>query len=87
MGFTLTLTLLGVYSICLKFAVSISWLSMNDVGVIQAIAKARNGVEVAFSALQFVMSIIAVLWADNTTRVERKLYRKVRNRKNQNRVI
>jgi hypothetical protein len=54
---------LTLYHLCLLFALSFAWLSFADLNVINAIAKARSGFEVAFTALQFICTIWTALWA------------------------
>lgn len=39
------------------FALSFAWLSFSDLNVINAIAKARSGFEIAFTALAFVITL------------------------------
>ncbi|MCJ1343005.1 hypothetical protein MMC31_001194 [Peltigera leucophlebia] len=51
------LLFIGVYQICLMFALSFAWLSFSDLNVINAIAKARSGFEIAFTALAFVITL------------------------------
>jgi hypothetical protein len=57
------LCFLAFYHICLLFALSFAWLSFSDLHVINAIAKARNGFEIAFTALQFISTIWTASWA------------------------
>jgi len=52
---------LAVYHICLLFALSFTWLSFSDLHVINAIAKARSGFEVAFTALQFFLTCLTAI--------------------------
>jgi hypothetical protein len=73
-------TLVGCYLICLKFAVCISWLSMNDVKIIESLAKAKNGFEIAFTALQFVLGIMAIMWADSATKYKPPMYQHEKER-------
>jgi hypothetical protein len=71
---------LAVYHICLLFAVSFTWLSFSDLHVINAIAKARSGFEVAFTALQFFLTCLTALVAcvNKYDRTDGDLYYKVR---------
>lgn len=57
------LLFLGAYQICLMFALSFAWLSFSDLDVINAIAKARSGFEIAFTALQFMCTCGIAAWA------------------------
>lgn len=57
------LLFVGLYQICLMFALSFAWLSFSDLNVIDAIAKARSGSEIAFTALEFVSTIVITFWA------------------------
>ncbi|KAF2866047.1 hypothetical protein BDV95DRAFT_210808 [Massariosphaeria phaeospora] len=52
---------LGIYHVCLRFALAISWLSFADIETINKIAKAKNAFEIAFTALEFVISLFALL--------------------------
>lgn len=45
------------------FALAFAWLSFADLDVINAIAEARNGFEIAFTAVQFVAMLWTVSWA------------------------
>lgn len=58
------LLFLGVYQICLMFALSFAWLSFSDLDVINAIAKARSGFEIAFTALAFVSTCVITARAE-----------------------
>lgn len=58
------LLFLGVYQICLMFALSFVWLSFSDLDVINAIAKARSGFEIAFTALAFVSTCVITARAE-----------------------
>lgn len=53
---------LGLYHLCLLFALSFAWLSFSDLNVINAIAKARNGLEIAFTAFHLSCTICTVVW-------------------------
>jgi len=56
---------LALYHLCLQFALAFAWLSFADLNIINDIAEARNGFEIAFTAVQFVSTICTVLWAWN----------------------
>jgi hypothetical protein len=57
------LVLLGVYQLCLLFALDFTWLGFADPGVINEISKDRIAFEVAFSAVMFVVVIaLAIVW-------------------------
>ncbi|KAF2737633.1 hypothetical protein EJ04DRAFT_510082 [Polyplosphaeria fusca] len=51
----LLLWIVGIYHICLRFALAISWLYLTDTTKVNQIAKAKNGFEIAFQALQFII--------------------------------
>lgn len=56
------LVLLGVYQLCLLFALDFTWLGFADPGVINEISKDRSAFEVAFSAVMFIVVIhLAIL--------------------------
>ena len=57
------LLFLTLYHLCLLFALAFAWLSFADLDVINAIAEARNGFEIAFTAVQFITTLMTVLWA------------------------
>ena len=48
---------LALYHLCLQFALSFAWLSFADLGDINAIAEARNGFEITFTAVQFIFTL------------------------------
>lgn len=48
------LWIMGIYFICMQFAVAFAWLNFADVQVIQRLAKAKNGLEIALCAIQLV---------------------------------
>lgn len=54
---------LAFYHICLLFALSFAWLSFSDLDAINSIAEARNGFEIAFTAIQFISTIWTAIWA------------------------
>ncbi|KAF1808250.1 hypothetical protein P152DRAFT_462739 [Eremomyces bilateralis CBS 781.70] len=54
---------LSFYHICLLFARDIAWLYASDPQVIQLLATARNGFEIAYMAMQFLGAVIAFSWA------------------------
>ncbi|KAH0537286.1 hypothetical protein FGG08_005911 [Glutinoglossum americanum] len=54
---------LALYHLILLFVLSFAWLSFSDLNVINAIAEARSGFEVAFTALQFCSTIAMSVWA------------------------
>jgi hypothetical protein len=53
----------ALYHLCLLFALSFAWLSFADLHVINSLAGARSGFEVAFTVLQFCATIGTVCWA------------------------
>ncbi|KAI9769804.1 MAG: hypothetical protein M1840_003798 [Geoglossum simile] len=65
---------LGLYHVCLLFGLSFAWLSFSDLGVINAIAKARNGFEIAFTASQFIATfgIIGEAFAGGVRRQDKQ---------------
>lgn len=54
----------STYHICLLFGLTVVWLQATDPQVIQLIAKARNGFEVAYMAVQFVGTLAMGGWFD-----------------------
>ena len=56
------MSFLALYYLGLQFALCHTWLSFSDVWAINAIAKGRNGFEIAFTTLQFVATGIAGLF-------------------------
>ena len=62
-GVIALLWFLALYQLCLQFALSFTWSSFSNLGTINAIAKARSGFVVAFTAVQFCSTIATVVWA------------------------
>jgi hypothetical protein len=52
----------SAYHICLLFGLTIAWLQATDPQIIQLIATARNGFEVAYMAVQFVGTLAMGGW-------------------------
>jgi hypothetical protein len=72
---------LALYHLCLLFALSFAWLSFADLNVINAIAEARNGFEIAFTVVQFITTITAALRAGEIvdSQVRANPYKQVRS--------
>jgi hypothetical protein len=56
------LLFLSIYHICLLFGLAVTWLQATDPQVIQLIAAARSGFEVAYMAVQFVGTLAMGGW-------------------------
>jgi hypothetical protein len=54
---TIILFFLSIYHICLLFGLAFVWLQATDPQVVQRIAKAKNGFEISYMALQFFGTI------------------------------
>jgi hypothetical protein len=57
------LLFLSIYHICLLFGLTFVWLQATDPRVVQHIAKARNGFEISYMALQFVGTLAMLDYA------------------------
>jgi hypothetical protein len=56
-----TLWALGLYKLGLQFALCFAWLDFVDIKIIDSIAAARSGFDVAFAALYFVTMLLMMV--------------------------
>jgi hypothetical protein len=60
-GFASLLVFISAYHVCLLFALAFAWLYVADLHAIQFLAKAQNGFEIAYMAVQFFVVAVACL--------------------------
>lgn len=75
--FTAPLWLLGLYQICLNYALCFTWISLSDLQVIYAIAKARSAFDIAYTAYQFCFALLAMLRICTNGYMNKDLYNDV----------